>query len=74
MSDFAPNTTYGYQMDLRLVSTGQTGILFIFDKTTDASGNATVNRRADISSDLYEVKASMDQYNSDWVLVTCEAG
>ena len=71
MSDFAPNTIYGYQMDLRLVSTGQTGILFIFDKATDVLGNATVNNRADITSGSYEVRAWMDQYSSEWVPVIC---
>lgn len=71
MSGFAPITTYGYQMDLRSVSTGQTGTLFILDKKTDAAGNATVSNRADIESDLYEVQARMDEYSSGWVLVTC---
>ncbi len=73
MSGLAPNTTYSYQMDLRQVSTGQTNPLFIFDQMTDAFGNATVERRADITSQMFEVKASMDQYSSDWVLVVCQA-
>jgi hypothetical protein len=71
MSGLAADTTYGYHLDLRTVSTGQTGILFQYPKTTDASGNATANNRADITPDLYEVQANMDQYSSSWVLVTC---
>lgn len=71
MSGLAPNTTYRYQLDLRSVSTSQTGTLFLFDKATDGSGNTTANNRADITNELYEVQASMDTYASDWVLVSC---
>jgi hypothetical protein len=71
MSGFAPDTTYSYRLDLRQVSTGQTGTLFVYFKTTDSFGNATASNRADITAGLYEVKAHMDQYSSEWALLAC---
>lgn len=71
MSGFAPGTTYHYQLDVRMVDTGQTDILFKYDKATDGSGNAIATNVADITTDQYEVQAFMDEYASDWVLVSC---
>jgi hypothetical protein len=71
MSGLASTTTYAYRLDLRSVTTGQTGVLFQFPKTTDAFGDATTNNRADITSGSFEVKANMDAHSSDWVLVSC---
>ncbi len=71
MSGFAPNTTYAYHLDLRHLSTGQTNILFQGNSTTDALGEATEDRRADLTPDFYEVRAYMDDYSSGWTLVSC---
>lgn len=45
--------------------------VYRFSKTTNSVGIATVDIQADITSGSFEVRARMDDYRSDWVLVSC---
>lgn len=45
--------------------------VYQFSKTTNSFGIATVDIQADITSGSFEVRARMDDYRSDWVLVSC---
>jgi hypothetical protein len=71
MSGFLPDTSYTYSLDLRSVPDGPPEPLFQYSKTTDGSGAAYADNVAEIFKETFEVRASMDQYSSDWVVVNC---
>lgn len=71
MSGFAPNTSYLYRMDYRLIATGQTGGLFQYTVTTDQDGNANVSNQATLGEGTFQVNANMGGFSSDFVTIDC---
>ncbi len=71
MGGFAPSTTYQFNLDYRVIATGQTGVLFQSMVTTNSGGNATFSHQVDGAEGTVQVRARMNGFSSDFVTIDC---